>query len=298
MAGPGSSDPDDITRLLNGFRAGDVAAREQLMARLHGELRRVASHALRKAPSSDTWQPTALINEAYIRLVERAQPEWQSRTHFFAVAATIMRNILVDEARRRLSAKRGAGPARLTLNEALQWSDERPQTLVALDDALTTLAQMDARRAKVLELRFFAGLSVAETAEALGVAVATVGREMRLAEAWLARELSEKLLEGDERFHGAFAGYVCGGETASQLHRRKGNNHEDQDSEPHAANARLPVHLRRVPGDSIEALHRFYSRTSRWPARPGIRTGKRACHSPIPSLRGGTLRPWPARRAS
>jgi RNA polymerase sigma factor (TIGR02999 family) len=177
---------------LNGFRAGDAEAAGEVMAQLHGELRVLAANALRKRPASATWQPTALINEAYLRLTERAQPEWKSRTHFFAVAATIMRNILVDEARRRMTAKRGSGAGKLTLNDALQWTNERPLTLVALDDALTALARLDERRAKVLELRFFAGLSVSETAEALGVSDATVGREMRLAEAWLARELSGK----------------------------------------------------------------------------------------------------------
>lgn len=162
------------------------------MERLHPELRQVAARALRRVHRGQTWQPTSLINEAYVRLVEGSQPEWNSRAHFFAVAATVMRNILVDEARRRMSAKRGSGGEKLTLDEALQWTDERPHTLVALDDALSALARLDERRAKVLEQRFFGGLSVEETAEAIGISPATVGREMRLALAWLARELSGK----------------------------------------------------------------------------------------------------------
>jgi len=189
-------DHPEVTRLLNRFREGDRSALDELAGILQSELHQIAARAMRRHLAGGTWQPTALINEAYIRLVERGQPEWQSRTHFFAVAATIMRNILVDEARRRLSLKRGAGRANLTLDEALQWSDEQPQTLVALDDALAALARRDPRSVRILELRFFAGLTIEETAEVLNISTMTVKRDMRLAEAWLARELSgEKKLE-------------------------------------------------------------------------------------------------------
>lgn len=183
-------DSPDITRLLNQFRSGDGASQNELAELLQRELREIAARSLRSRDAGATWQPTALVNEAYVRLLGRAQPEWQSRAHFFGVAATIMRNILVDDARRRMSAKRGSGAHPMTLDEALRWTDEQPQTLLALNDALDTLARMDPRRAKILELRFFAGLDVEETAEALSVSTATIKRETRLAESWLARELS------------------------------------------------------------------------------------------------------------
>lgn len=180
----------EVTRLLNQFREGDRAAGNELAELLQGELRQIAARAVRRHQAGDTWQPTALINEAYVRLVGRSQPEWQSRAHFFGVAATIMRNILVDQARSRLSAKRGAGAKAVALDDGMQLSSEQPQTVVAVDDALGALAKVDERRAKVLELRFFAGLNIEEAAEALGISPATVKREMKLAEAWLARELS------------------------------------------------------------------------------------------------------------
>ena len=182
----------EITRLLNDFRSGGAPASGDLIALLYPELRKLAARALRRQRIGHTWQSTELIHEAYIRLVERTQPEWQSRAHFYAVASTIMRNIMVDHARKRLSAKRGSGGDKVTFNEAVTWSNERPGALVALDDALSVLARLDERRAKILEMRFFGGMSVEETAEATGVSTATVGREMRLAEAWLARELSQK----------------------------------------------------------------------------------------------------------
>jgi RNA polymerase sigma factor (TIGR02999 family) len=180
----------DVTRLLNAFRDGDEAARDRLVEFLYPELRRLAAKSLNRKARGATWQPTALIHELYLRLVERSQPEWQSRAHFFAVAATIMRNILVDHARKRAAAKRGSGAEQVTLEEIEQWSGQRPRALLALDNALDALHEFDPRRARVLELRFFGGLTTAEIAEALGVSTATVGREMRMAEAWLARELA------------------------------------------------------------------------------------------------------------
>jgi RNA polymerase sigma factor (TIGR02999 family) len=180
----------DVTRLLQDFRSGKQAALDSLMPVVYAELRRIAAGYL-AGQRGHTLQPTALIHEAYLRLAGRNVPEWQDRAHFFAVSATIMRQILVDHAREKLTAKRGEGAVRVELDERLTPSDERPDALVALDDALRTLAGFDERRAKVLELRFFGGLSVEETAEALGISVATVGREARLAEAWLLRELNQ-----------------------------------------------------------------------------------------------------------
>lgn len=182
----------EITRLLNAFRDGDAAAGEQLAYFLYPELHQLAAKNLHGKQPGHTWQPTALINEAYLRLVERGQPEWRSRAHFFAVASTIMRNILVDHARKRLAAKRGGGGGRVTWDDALEWTDERPQSLIALNDALDSLAKFDPRRARMLEMRFFGGLSVEESAEALGVSRSTVERDMRIAGAWLSREIEKK----------------------------------------------------------------------------------------------------------
>src|SRR4051812_17207223 len=182
--------PSAVTRLLHDFRGGNQAALDSLMPLVYQELHRIASGYL-AGQRGHTLQATALIHEAYLRLAGRNVPEWQDRAHFFAVSATIMRQILVDHARSKHAGKRGAGAVRVELDERVAGSDERPDALVALDDALRELAKFDARRAKVLELRFFAGLSVEETAEATGVSVATVGREARLAEAWLLRELKK-----------------------------------------------------------------------------------------------------------
>jgi RNA polymerase sigma factor (TIGR02999 family) len=180
--------PADVTRLLRDFRGGKAEALDALMPLVYGELRRIAGGYL-AGQRGHTLQPTALIHEAYLRLAGRETPEWRDRAHFFAVSATIMRQILVDHARGKQAAKRGAGAVKVEFDDRLPYSDEQPEALVTLDDALRELGKFDERRAKVLELRFFGGLSVEETAEALGVSVATVGREARLAEAWLVREL-------------------------------------------------------------------------------------------------------------
>jgi RNA polymerase sigma factor (TIGR02999 family) len=156
---------------------------------VYQELRRLAASYLRNQPYNYTRQPTSLVHEAYLRLVDRSRAEWQDRAHFFHLASTIMRQIIVDHARARLATKRGGGQVRVELDEALICSHERAQDVVALDDALTALAATDERRARVLELRYFGGLSVQETAETLGVSAATIGREARYAEAWLRREL-------------------------------------------------------------------------------------------------------------
>ena len=186
---------ENITRLLMDWTAkGDEAALEALTPVVYGELRKLALSYLRRERSDHTLQPTALIHEAYLRLVDQNVPQWRSRSHFFGVAAQLMRQILVDHARARSAAKRGGGEAKLSLDQGIQYSEERPEQLVALDDALTDLAKLDPRKSKIVELRYFGGLSVEETAEAMGISVATVGRELRFAEAWL-----HKLITGEER---------------------------------------------------------------------------------------------------
>jgi RNA polymerase sigma factor (TIGR02999 family) len=144
---------------------------------------------LRNQAPGNTLQPTALVHEAYLRLVDGSASDWQDRAHFFNVAATIMRQILVDHARSKVAAKRGGGRAKVEFQETLNYSDEKAADLVALDDALKGLAAFDERKARTIELRYFGGLSTEETAETLGISVATVGRETRYAEAWLRREL-------------------------------------------------------------------------------------------------------------
>ncbi len=181
--------PNEITQLLHRWSQGDHDALNQLMPIVLRELRKLAGGYLRSERPNHTLQPTALINEAYLRLVAQDFPEWRSRTHFFGVAALLMRQILVDHARSHAAAKRGANATRLSLEEAAEFSREQASELVALDDALTSLARLDERKARVVELRHFGGLTVEEIAAALGVSTATVTREMRLAQAWLLREI-------------------------------------------------------------------------------------------------------------
>lgn len=178
-----------LTELLRRGRQGDRTATDMAMPLVYQELRRLAASYLR-GQSGHTLQPTALVHEAYLRLVDRASADWKDRAHFFNLTATIMRQILVDHARAKVAAKRGGGRARVDFRDTLNYSDDKAADLVALDDALQGLAAFDQRKARTIELRYFGGLSVEETAEALGVSVATVGRETRYAEAWLRRELS------------------------------------------------------------------------------------------------------------
>jgi RNA polymerase sigma factor (TIGR02999 family) len=179
----------DITRLLVDWSEGRREALDQLMPAIYQELHKIAGSYLRRERAEHTLQPTALIHEAYLRLVGPNVPSFKSRTHFYGVAAHVMRQILVEHARARGAAKRGAGGRKVSLDDVTLFSAERTADLVALDDALTTLAGFDERKSKVIELRFFAGLSLDDTADALGVSVATIGRELRLAQAWLQREL-------------------------------------------------------------------------------------------------------------
>jgi RNA polymerase sigma factor (TIGR02999 family) len=179
-----------VTQLLADWKNGNKQALDQLVPLVYQELRRLADHYLRDERSAATLQPTVLVHEAYMRLVAQSLPDWQSRTHFFGVAAHLMRQILVDQARRRHSAKRGSDAVKVSIEEAVSFSPERGRDIEQLDDALTALAAFDERKAKVIELRFFGGLDLQETAEALGISTATVGREQRVAEAWLHREMS------------------------------------------------------------------------------------------------------------
>jgi len=176
--------------LLRAWGGGDQAAFEALLPLVHDELRRIARRHMRKERQGHTLQPTALVNEAYLRLIEVKRMRWQNRAHFFAMAARIMRRILVNAARARGYQKRGGGAQRVTLDEGLAISNEMPPDLAALDDALTALAATESRKAQVVELRFFGGLSVEETAEALHVSAVTVMRDWRFAKLWLLREMS------------------------------------------------------------------------------------------------------------
>lgn len=179
----------EVTRLLLDWSKGDRAALDQLMPVVYRELHKIAVAYLRGERTEHTLQPTALINEAYLRLTNQSFPEWEGRKHFYGVAAQLMRQILVEHARSHGAAKRGGGAPRLALDEALDCSREQAAALVELDEALTALAEFDERKARIIELRYFGGLSMEETAGVLGLSVATVGREQRLAQAWLHREL-------------------------------------------------------------------------------------------------------------
>ena len=181
---------EEVTRLLIEWKQGNQAAVDLLAPLVYDEMRRLAQRYLRDERAAATLQPTALVHEAYLRLVAQRLPDWESRSHFFGVAAHLMRQILVDHARRHKSAKRGSGAAKASLDEALNFAPESSSEILALNDALDALAKVDERKCRVVELRFFGGLSVDETAEAMGISVATVGREQRLAEAWLHRELN------------------------------------------------------------------------------------------------------------
>jgi RNA polymerase sigma factor (TIGR02999 family) len=180
---------ENVTDLLKAYRAGEPEALERLIALVYGELRRQAARSLRRERGNHTLQPTALVHEAYLRLAGQRDVEWQNRAHFFAIAAQIMRRILVDHARSRGRGKRGGGRAPVLLEDALAIAEARDLDLVALDDALSALAQLDERQSRVVEMRFFAGLEVEEVAEALGVSPTTVKRDWSLARAWLRREM-------------------------------------------------------------------------------------------------------------
>ena len=186
-----SPGPAEITRLLIDWRGGDQAALEQLIPLVHEELRRLARRHMAHERVGHTLQATALVNEAFVRLIDVRQVKWHDRAHFFAMSSRLMRRILVDFARSKGYQKRGGGAQKVSFDEALLVAREPGQDLVALDDALTALAAFDGRKAQVVEMRFFGGLSVEETAEALNVSVDTVMRDWKLAKAWLLRELTQ-----------------------------------------------------------------------------------------------------------
>jgi RNA polymerase sigma-70 factor (ECF subfamily) len=179
----------DVTALLLRWRQGDQDAMDELMPLVCEELRRMARHYMAGERATHTLQPTALVNEAYLRLVNVRQVGWKDRAHFFAMSARVMRRVLVDFARAHRYQKRGGGVSFVTFDEALAVSDESAAGVVALDCALEALAQIDERKSRVVELRFFAGLTIEETAAALDVSPDTVMRDWRLAKAWLSREL-------------------------------------------------------------------------------------------------------------
>jgi len=184
--------PSQVTKLLQGWRGGDRKDLEALLPLVYDELRRLAHHHLRNERPDHTLQSTALVHEAYFRLVGQDLPEWESRAHFFAIAAQLMRQILVDYARCRRASKRGSGVCMLTLDDAVALPRRKDVDVVALDDALNTLAAVDPRQSRVVELRFFAGLSLEETSAVMGIATATVQRDWTAARAWLHREISRR----------------------------------------------------------------------------------------------------------
>jgi len=183
------ADSPSVTRLLRAWSGGDEDARGRLVPLVYEELRRRARHYMARERPGNTLQPTALVNEVYLRLVDAAEVQWQDRAHFFAIAALMMRRILVDAARARGSAKRGGQGRRVTFDERLAAVPATGHELLALNDALEALARKDPRKAQVVELRFFGGLSLRETAEALKISEDTVGRDWSFAKAWLAHEI-------------------------------------------------------------------------------------------------------------
>lgn len=179
-----------VTEALRAWRRGDAAAEERLFHLVYGELRRLARRFLGGERRDHTLQPTALVHEVYLRLVDQQAVDWRSRSHFFSISARVMRRILVDHARARQRIKRGRDVERVPLDDLTDLVFERPDDLVALDEALTTLAEMDPWKAEVVELRYFGGFTARETAEILGVSEPTVRRHWRTARAWLYREVA------------------------------------------------------------------------------------------------------------
>ncbi|MBV9342969.1 MAG: sigma-70 family RNA polymerase sigma factor [Acidobacteria bacterium] len=182
----------EVTQLLKAWTAGDQKALGKLTPLVYQQLHRVAQHYMAGQQPGHTLQTTALVNEVYLRLVDCAQVNWQDRAHFFAVSAQLMRRILIDFARSRGYQKRGAGAHHISLEDAPTVCNEPDPNVVALDDALKALAEVDERKSRIVELRFFGGLSVEETAEVLGVSAVTVGRDWKMAKMWLLQQLSDR----------------------------------------------------------------------------------------------------------
>ena len=181
----------EVTQLLMAWNDGDQSALERLIPLVHAELHRIARRYMRNERAGHTLQTSALINEAYLRLIDAQQVHWQNRAHFFGIAAQLMRRVLVDFARSRSYKKRGGGAHQVSLDETMVITEERGEDLVALDEALSALSELDERKGLVVEMRFFGGLSEKEIAEALRVSPETVRRDWRLAKSWLRRRLSE-----------------------------------------------------------------------------------------------------------
>ncbi|MCL5744953.1 MAG: sigma-70 family RNA polymerase sigma factor [Acidobacteria bacterium] len=187
MQPPGATDTTD---LLVKWSKGDRQALQELMPRVYDELRRVADHLLRRERAAHTLQPTALVHEAYLRLVDQTRVDWHNRSHFLAVAAQMLRRVLVDHARAKQRLKRGSGTVVVSLQESLAPGPERNLDVVALDEALNALARLDPQQSRIVELRFFAGVSIEQTAASLGISPATVKRDWAVARAWLYRRLT------------------------------------------------------------------------------------------------------------
>jgi RNA polymerase sigma-70 factor, ECF subfamily len=183
---------DDTTRLLRAWADGDSEALDQLTPRVYRELRRMAARLLQNERPGYSLQSTDLVHEVYLRLVNARELDWQHRAHFFAVSATLMRRVLLDRARRRVAAKRGGRVQPLDLTQTLDVAQVKARELVALDDALTALEQVDPRKSRIVELRFFGGLSVKETAAVVKVSSDTVMRDWKMARAWLLTELNSR----------------------------------------------------------------------------------------------------------
>jgi RNA polymerase sigma-70 factor, ECF subfamily len=208
LVAPPSIDSKQVTGLLRAWNAGDRAALDQLTPLVYAELRQLAHRRMRSERLDHTLQTTALVNEVYLRLVEAAAVDWRDRAHFFAVSARMMRRILVDAARTRLAAKRGGGFGRVNHSTAINFDEipdagNRSADWIALDDALHALSQMNPRHARVIELRFFGGLSVEETATVLRISPQSVMRDWKLAKAWLTRELTPSRVLGERPRPGA-----------------------------------------------------------------------------------------------
>jgi len=191
-----SSDSDNVTQLLTDWSGGNQQALEQLLPLIYNELRRLAHNFLYRERPGHTLQTTALVHEAYLKLIDQRDARWQNRAHFFAIAAQAMRRILIDSARRHSAVKRGSGGEKISLAEVAEISPERDSALLALDEALEALSAIDPEQARIVELRYFGGLTIEETAEVMNLSPATIKREWAMARAWLHQSLTDE--EPDE----------------------------------------------------------------------------------------------------
>jgi RNA polymerase sigma factor (TIGR02999 family) len=189
---PPSPQPHELTQLLIGWSNGDKAALDKLMPLVYEELRRLARHYMSREHRGHTLQTTALVNEAYLRLIEQQNVSWQNRAHFFGITARLMRQILVDNARSRQAAKRGGAQVKLSLSKVDRLSSQPDVNLIALDEALGRLETINPQQSRIVELRYFGGLSIEETAEVIGISAATVKRDWSIARAWLRREIGNQ----------------------------------------------------------------------------------------------------------